>query len=104
MHAIILPLLDDLEHYDGTAFDRVARDRGIPDIPLRTAVESDLDSLAMDRPRLRWKTVRRLLAEEYQVTPAVFQRCAPWAQKEWRRLSKEIRDIAHAKKVAGLLE
>ena len=100
-------LLDDLEQYDGTADARDVRalsDKGVPYYQFLTAVQDNFQSLSLDSPRFHWKTVRRLLAEEYHVTPTAFQRCAPWAQKEWQRLSKEIRDIAHAEKVAGLVE
>ncbi len=42
--------------------------------------------------RKRWPTIRRWLASQYLMSEAQFQRCAPWAEREWRRLSEESRE------------
>ncbi len=96
-------LLDDIERYDGTAIERMiaqrtADGRLVPEIPFRSAVSSDLDSLAMERPFLRWTTVRRVLAREYNISPARFQYLAPWAEREWRQVSGDYRSMRRAEK------
>ncbi len=95
-------LLEDIEQYDGTAIrreiDRLKAEGklGGSEIPWRSDVWSHLDAFALERPLLRWATVRRVLAAEYRMTPAQFQRRAPWAEREWRQLSGTYRSIAIA--------
>ncbi len=97
-------MLEDIERYDGTATEReIARLKaegklGGPEIPWRSDVWSHLDAFALERPFLRWATVRRVLAGEYRMTPAHFQRRAPWAEREWRQLSGDYRAIRRGDK------
>ena len=89
----------DIEHYDGTVeareIERLRSEGKLgPEVSWRDRVLDDLDTLASESPRLRWATVRRMLANLYNTTPAKFQRDSPWAERKWRTISKQWR-MAH---------
>ena len=43
--------------------------------------------------KLRWSRVSSYLAGTYHTIPAGLRRMAPWAEEEWKRLTKEMREI-----------
>ncbi len=94
---------EDIERYDETADARYIeelRSQGKlgPKFSWRERVWDDLGSLASESPRLRWQTVCRMLASLYHMTPAKFQRAAPWAEQEWRTISKQWREAHYIPK------
>lgn len=86
-------LLGDVECYDGTAFTRYAANLPHPvnKISFRQAVISEIDSFAIDQYRRRWPRVLRYFARKYEMTPAQFQRKAPWAERVWRESAADYR-------------
>ncbi len=97
-------LLKDIERYDGTAVNRTiaklaAAGKLASDIPFRSAVSDDIEAVASALPFLRtWSKVRGWLADKYHLSPSQFDRAAPWAEREWRRVSGEYRSIRHDNK------
>lgn len=97
-------LLDDIERYDGTKSEReieALRAQGKLDdepIPFRVLVHDDLKAAALEQYRRPWKTIRRLLANQYEMSPAQFQKFAPWAERKWREASQQYRRIEHGKR------
>ena len=97
-------LLKDIEQYDGTAVEKriaAARAAGTlgSEITFGEAVRGDLEGLAFVPGSLpRWPKVRRWLAEQYRLAPSQVDRLAPWAEREWRRLSREQRQDERAEK------
>ena len=86
-------LIEDVERYDGTAEQRDYEElkrKGVQihDVSFRQAVENDLDSLSMSQHHRRWPTILRWLADEYRMSPAVFRRVAPWAERVWRKKAR----------------
>lgn len=96
-------LLKDVECYDGTEDARriaAAQAAGTlkGEMPFRDAIKSDLEGLAIVRAGYRWPKVRRFLSEQYKIAPSDIDRYAPWAQRDWRRLSAEYRSIERQQK------
>lgn len=102
---------EDIERYDGTATEReIAK--------LRTAGESGVVTSFPDRvfddlysasqnpwaSRRRWPTVRRWLAIEHKISEARLQRACPWAEGEWRRLSRDTREANRQARLSPEME
>lgn len=93
-------LEEGIERYDGTAVARYIREqeaktgKKIPEISWRDVVLSDVDAASFEARlfRRRWPTIRRMLANKYEMTEARLQRDAPWAEREWKRLSQATRE------------
>jgi hypothetical protein len=63
----------------------------INEISFRDAVTNNIDSLAMEKYRLRWPKVLAFLARQYEMSPTQFRRAAPWAERVWRNSAAEYR-------------
>jgi SprT-like family protein len=102
-------LLDDVERFDGTELRNLlakaaAAGRPLREMSLRDAVLSDLEGWAEEDYRHRWPTIRRVLAAQYQASPAQFDRVAPWAEIEWQRLRREAyREARHPKEFEAII-
>jgi hypothetical protein len=78
-------MLAECAEYDGSTIPK-----NIPTISLREAVWSDLESLALEHPRMQWRRVRRIL-NHYELAPAALRRLERWAEAKWRELSRDYR-------------
>jgi hypothetical protein len=94
---------EDIEHYDGTAVERHLEARKaaghvVQEMPFRVALMSDIEALALDNPdlRVRWPKVAPYLAEQYKMSVPQLRRAAPWAEREWKRLRAEARELLRA--------
>ncbi len=98
-----LQLKEHIEAYDlGTAdkwkFARYNEDGQVIVSSFRSALWNGLVSFAMDDPYERWAKVSWELASQCRMSPAQFQRAAPWAKREWQQVSGDYRSMRRAEK------
>lgn len=91
-------MIEDVEDYDGTAeqreYESIKQEEvDLTEISFREMVESDLDGWSEVAYNRRWPTILRYLASQYKMSPAQFERAAPWAEPMWRSKSADYRRI-----------